>query len=122
LGYFGAEGSSNAGVPYDQATSACCGLAQVNWLFATAVSTFNVSPAELKKVKLDGVQFSVAASPVSRARQDVPAPNYGVEVVQADDLPIDREFQRVMFALAVWAGAGLFDEMTNDTQSVGYPR
>jgi hypothetical protein len=72
------------------------------------VHTYLVSDADRSTLGGDGLRVVPSTEPPSRVRQILPVAEFGVSASEAGLLAAERDFQRVLFELAVWARARMF--------------
>lgn len=85
------------------------------------VHVYNAADDDLRNIGANALGSIDAKSPVSRHEPGVPTPEFGIDVVSGDALPIGRNFQRAMFALAVWERAGFLTHQKQE-RLVAKPR
>jgi hypothetical protein len=73
------------------------------------ITHFNAAEEQLSALATTDILTVKSEVPLSRVKQLIPASEYKVVPVSSDKLPIDHDFQRILFALSVWDCFKSFD-------------
>lgn len=77
------------------------------------VTLYRVPDSDLLPSDMPEIQIARSTTPMGRGIQTLVMPEFGLTTLATQRLPGEREFQRVLFALAVFDRAGLLETASN---------